>query len=174
MGIWKDIKYALNSTLGTSSFKPLNELIDENSEYILCPSDMILQSLNEDYDISRSLRNEEVFSKSYKVNIGGMVKISLYGYCTGGRYDSTQGEFKIYKNGSVIKSSKLFAESEKTFYTTLDIITQINPNDIIKVSVTLISEYGDLDIDAGRANIYATPVPIRFKNFITLDEGSTL
>lgn len=27
MGIWKDIKYALNSTLGTSRFAPLNEII---------------------------------------------------------------------------------------------------------------------------------------------------
>lgn len=174
MGIWKDIKYALNSTLGTTNFKPLNELIDENSEYILCPSDMILQSLNEDYVIGRGLRNEEVFSKSYKVNIGGVVKISLYGYCTGGRYDSTQGEFKIYKNGSEIKSSKLSSDSTITNYTTLDIITQINLNDIIKVSVKLTSEYGDIGIDKGRANIYATPVPIRFKNFITLDESSTL
>lgn len=30
MGIWKDIKYALNSTLGTSEFKPLNKLINDN------------------------------------------------------------------------------------------------------------------------------------------------
>ena len=148
----------------------LQENMDENNQYILCPSDMILQSLNEDYAISRGSRREEVFSKSYKVNIGGVVKISLYGYCTGGRYDSTSGKFKIYKNGSVIKSSELGANSTITNYTTLDIITQINPNDIIKVSVTLESEYGDIGIDTGRANIYATPIPIRFKDFITLDE----
>lgn len=29
MGIWAGIKYALNSTLGTSNFKPLDQLIDD-------------------------------------------------------------------------------------------------------------------------------------------------
>lgn len=29
MGVWAEIKYALNSTLGTSSFKPLNELLED-------------------------------------------------------------------------------------------------------------------------------------------------
>ena len=168
------IMQSVNSTLGTANFKPLNELIDENSEYILCPSDMILQSLNGDSSISSTPRNTEVFSKSYKVNISGMVKISLYGYSTGSTYESTYGEFKIYKNSSVIKSTTFSANEKTTAYTILEIITEVKPNDIIKVSAKRTSEYGSFGIDKGYANIYATPVPIRFKNFITLDESSTL
>lgn len=35
MGIWSGIKHALNSTLGTSSFKPLNTMIEEAKTSIL-------------------------------------------------------------------------------------------------------------------------------------------
>lgn len=31
MGLWSGIKHALNSTLGTSGFKPLDQLINENT-----------------------------------------------------------------------------------------------------------------------------------------------
>lgn len=35
MGIWKDIKHALNSTLGTSSFTPLDQKIDDVKSSIM-------------------------------------------------------------------------------------------------------------------------------------------
>ena len=47
MGIWNEIKKALNSTLGTSEFKPLNEIMTDLvfSERIFVPSDRLYYTL---------------------------------------------------------------------------------------------------------------------------------
>ena len=71
MGIWAGIKYAINSTLGTDKFKPLNELII--GEKSLCASDTI-------YDIIIPPGSNNTFSKGELISeitflTGGSVKL---------------------------------------------------------------------------------------------------
>ena len=60
MGFWTGIKYALNSTVGTANFKPLNQMIqDVNNNVIsqkrLAPSDNIIAVLANNYGDYTSL-----------------------------------------------------------------------------------------------------------------------
>lgn len=67
MSIWKEIKSAINSTLGTENFKPLNEYIE----------DMIIISPTSDVIISgRYTGNGMITPFTKTMNLSGQLKIS--------------------------------------------------------------------------------------------------
>ena len=53
MGIWAEIKYALNSTLGTDDFKPLDKLI-RDSYYVYASDDLLKTLYDETFDGSNT------------------------------------------------------------------------------------------------------------------------
>ena len=84
MSLYKEIKYSINSTVGTSGFKPLSEMI--------CPGN-----------------TEITFSRSYNsiyYNFGnGPVSTKLISFGAGSiaifviRKDTSSADLKVYKNG---------------------------------------------------------------------------
>ena len=77
MGIWKEIKHALNSTLGTDKFEPLDKMITTGRT--LVPSDDLLKQV--------FTGNEPIYwtgdvylgfySKDIIINLTGQLKINL-------------------------------------------------------------------------------------------------
>lgn len=70
MGIWSEIKYALNSTLGTSDFKPLDKYI-ESLISIVPSNDLIYET--EILTNSTAHSEDVIFDKI--MNIGGTFRI---------------------------------------------------------------------------------------------------
>lgn len=77
MGIWTGIKHALNSTLGTDEFKPLNEIID--GQRTLAASDSVMKVLLSS-DLSFSSSNKERVIGDFTPRRNGSVRVqsSLY------------------------------------------------------------------------------------------------
>lgn len=62
MGIWKEIKYALNSTLGTNYFMPLNEMVGR--ELVASNTDLYF-TLPEKYQESGTMYAQSTIEKEY-------------------------------------------------------------------------------------------------------------
>lgn len=101
MGIWSGIKHALNSTLGTSSFKPLNTMIDEAKSSIL----------------------SKVEGQRTLVASDSVLKVLWSGATHLGVVDRKPGSFVPDKNGSIRVSVKLYTANRTTGrYLTLSIL----------------------------------------------------
>lgn len=87
MGIWKEIKYALNSTLGTKYFMPLNEMVNRE----LVASNNIYFSTNENYTNSYKVPVETKIEEEYNY------KKSILVRCNGTCYINFIGKFPIRK-----------------------------------------------------------------------------
>lgn len=87
MGIWAGIKYALNSTLGTDEFEPLDQLII-NSVYLTGTND-VLYTLGNASSIDGS---KTIFEK--KVNISGVMRLTAEDI-----YDESSLNLSVYING---------------------------------------------------------------------------
>ena len=119
MGIWAEIKHALNSTLGTKDFKPLDKQItdriglipDENiytSQY-LAPNTTV-QSLFLNRGIDRKPTTRELSSMSLSVNTQGQVNLKTKGSITCVQNVATnQYDFAItiYAVVSIFKNNEL-------------------------------------------------------------------
>lgn len=82
MGIWTGIKYALNSTLGTNYFQPLDQQIRNNK--ILMASNELYATLPTEfsksayeYAVSESNPKKELYRTSIKMNNDGSFKIGI-------------------------------------------------------------------------------------------------
>lgn len=74
MGIWAALKYAVNSTIGTSTFRPINQIIDESC--VVAASDkLILTKSNLSADAEDGQNNTTLFS--IRSNINGTIRIRL-------------------------------------------------------------------------------------------------
>lgn len=100
MSIWAEIKHALNSTIGTNKFKPLNTLLEDaiNSQKGLAPS-------NDIYMTVVDLGNQEIVSyeklQIFTANWPGSFVLSF------DLRPSTSGKpvrYSVYKNGNVYKT----------------------------------------------------------------------
>ena len=88
MGIWAGIKYAINSTLGTENFKPLDKLIESMivDHAGLAGGDSIMGVL-----ISGHYNNtKEQICGTFTPNVDGVVRIHLKCYLP------TSGEYRFY------------------------------------------------------------------------------
>ena len=74
MNIWAGIKYAINSTLGTDEFKPLNEQIDDFANSIsLTASDSTIKTLVS----SDNLKSGGGDTYTFTPNFNGNIRIKL-------------------------------------------------------------------------------------------------
>ena len=73
MGIWKEIKYALNSTLGTEKFKPLDNLILNNRMFV-ANSDFVVKNFN----VNNGAIHDDVETfAQFKSEIGGTLYLYM-------------------------------------------------------------------------------------------------
>ena len=91
MGFWAGIKHALNSTLGTEDFIPLDKLI--KGQRTLAASDATIAVL---VNSTTAITNQEV-KYSFVPKTKGAVRIIANGYNSSG---SSNAYIKIYKNGT--------------------------------------------------------------------------
>ena len=126
MSFWKEIKYALNSSLGTPSFKPLDIIVKEsekNGKRLIAPSNPQDNIYYYCWNGNRvSNEEEKFFEKQFKMKASGGCKICAAGY----------GTFNIYKNGNLYKSEVLGISGAKP--TAVDILVDFAENDVISIS----------------------------------------
>ena len=111
MGIWAEIKYALNSTVGTDLFRPLDKII--NGTKVLQPSDENLYDL---YTLSNDEMTSAVPQKhinSFRTYLSGTVKLILKGQYRKRTSDNTSPNGTIsaiiYRNNVQIGKVELFS-----------------------------------------------------------------
>ena len=107
MGLWAGIKYALNSTLGTENFKPLNELVKDEilrgkgliaSENIYYPN-----LINEIIQYDTGTNYDKTYPFELKFNVNGSANLTAVTQGIG----SENGKLEIYKNGKNYASMTL-------------------------------------------------------------------
>lgn len=92
---WAEIKNAVNSTVGTNNFKPLNEIIRGN--WNLIESDKVYISEVPEYTSSSGTYN---ISNSFRFKAPGTAGIRLRASYVA----NTTYNFEIYKNGAIYKT----------------------------------------------------------------------
>ena len=105
MGIWAGIKHALNSTLGTADFKPLDKLNYEaiKAQRSLYASDEVHLTLD---GLGTSTSYEhEVIKSSQKITTfsSGSIKLKMYHTF----FNNVGGLFIVYKNGAQVASCSI-------------------------------------------------------------------
>ena len=104
-------KYAINSTLGTDKFKPLNELVKDEilrgkgliaSENIYYPN-----LINETISYNRGTNYDKTYPFELKFNVNGSANLIAI---TNGQ-GSEGGNLEIYKNGEIYASMTLLNSS---------------------------------------------------------------
>lgn len=120
-------KYAINSTLGTSDFKPLDVQIAEQVRLI--PSDEIYQSFEqftapippETYDNEFVLPYKLKMTRKGTVRFKGTINIAMY--------RNTYGTFSILKNNVAIKTTN-FTNKDKVYLFDFSIDSICNIGDV--------------------------------------------
>lgn len=155
MGFWSEIKYALNSTLGTKDFKPLNEIIrDEilNGNGLVSSDNLYYPSIIDEYiDFPTYTSYNKTLDVKLKFNVLGTVK--LQGTCqTGGITNPT---LTILKNNNIFQSRSM--ENGKA--TTFDITLEFSKDDVFTFAVSGkgFNEYSYMTITA---SIYADVIDL--------------
>lgn len=103
MGIWSGIKHALNSTLGTSNFKPLNTMIDETKSYLNTQISAAVSSISSTIDGQRTLAASD-----------SVLKVLLSSNTLVNSSGKALGSFTPRKNGSVRILVNLYTTSGDT------------------------------------------------------------
>ena len=154
MGIWKEIKYALNSTLGTKDFKPLDELIIQQTKMVV--SDEVYETfenfrfeVEKEGSLTLTYPQKLVMTRYGELKLTGILYRGIAGYVT--------AEFSVVKNGEVIfsfKKNRNSGDREEAFST----IIPFEPNDTIVISVYGHNTSTSTEYDVGVSNmkIYGT------------------
>lgn len=116
MSIWKEIKKTINSTVSTSNFKPLDQIIE--GQRTLAASDSVMAIL-----ISKQTQVKDWTSQRFTAKVGGSVRFLLEASPVNG---TSYFDLKAYNsNGSVVGQKSIFindAESDTgIFNLSLDI-----------------------------------------------------
>lgn len=101
---WAEIKHAINSSLGTDDFKPLNELI--NGTKGLVASDNLYMNLVTS-NISVSSRDTYTIPINVNINWNGSFRLSGVFY-TNTNY---RGKLEVYKNNVLVDTITATADS---------------------------------------------------------------
>ena len=150
MGFWSGIKYALNSTLGTKDFKPLNEIIrDEilNGSGLVSSDNLYYPSIIEEHiHIGRHTSYNKTFDVKLKFNVLGTVKLQATYHST----DTKPLDLTILKNNNIFQSFSV--NSGQT--STRDVILEFSKDDVFTFTISGngVSTYPSADIIA---SIYA-------------------
>ena len=116
MGIWTGIKHAINSTLGTADFKPLDKIIE--GQRTLAASDSIIKV------ISSTSKNIDTASRSFGTfmpKVDGSVRVILN--YNSEKETSETCELDIEEEGTLIASKK-----NKTYNSGTDFIFFVDVN----------------------------------------------
>ena len=150
MGFWSGIKYALNSTLGTKDFKPLNEIIrDEilNGSGLVSSDNLYYPSIiEENIDFFSHTSYSKTLDVKLKFNVLGTVK--LQGTCS--NTSITNLNLTILKNNNIFKSLSVATGTTST----LDVTLEFSKDDVFTFTVSGrgFNEYASTTITA---SIYA-------------------
>lgn len=126
MSIWAEVKKALNSTIGTSNFKPLNELYLD-SRYMYASDNTIVHTI-------ATSGSDGLFLTKIKINIPGSYRIKAF--VDGVVHYVLKSTIYVEKNGIVIASSPTLTVatgSDTSGVTSCDFTA--NSGDIINVKV---------------------------------------
>lgn len=107
MGFWSGIKHALNSTLGTSEFKPLDKLVQDyiKSQRTYAPSDSSLAILTIN-EIAAETDEKIISGASFTSFVNGSLRVkAIFELRSTSMSSSTRCNFKIYKNGQLYKGA---------------------------------------------------------------------
>lgn len=123
MGFWTEVKHALNSTLGTENFMPLDKIYTNGKS--LVASDNIYLHLTETKAVSPPAIGEIYeYAPSLKMNSGlGSFKIalpSIFISMTGNKYDEFNLHYIIYKNGQEYKRVNDISSTDTGSETTIE------------------------------------------------------
>ena len=103
MGLWAGIKYALNSTLGTADFKPLDKLLNDlivEQTRMVASDDLYCSLENATVTGAMGVTTTLVHPQKLKMTRNGTVRFK--GTLTRQNTNSTRGYFRIYKNGEQV------------------------------------------------------------------------
>ena len=106
--MWAGIKHALNSTLGTSAFKPLNVQIDEQTDLIesfilrnkrYIASENTLVSWNNAFELQSLPTGATRTIGTFKPYISGFANIKIWAYTLNGDYSRVN--IKVYEDNTL-------------------------------------------------------------------------
>lgn len=148
--MWAGIKHALNSTLGTSAFKPLNTLIIDaiKGQRTLAPSDNILRIISNGVYVF----NDEVdVPTTFSPKTSGAIRLIVSGRNDG---EVVMSVTVLTSTGTVIATTNVVTTSatvgQNTFRVPLDF--NISPNESYKIRLNstnyYTANYVDLSIGA--------------------------
>lgn len=113
--MWAGIKHAINSTLGTDEFKPLDKLIDDSIKgtRTLAASDAVLKVLHGGSEV-------EEFTKTFTVNTTGSIRIKVSGRMSNNTY-----AFRVFitleTTSGVVVASQIISDPTNTGTVTIDV-----------------------------------------------------
>ena len=146
--MWAGIKHALNSTLGTSAFKPLNTLIIDaiKGQRTLAPSDNILRIISNGVYVFNDVVDVPT---TFSPKTSGAIRLIVSGRNDGGVVMSVT---VLTSTGAVIATTNVVTDNigQNTFRVTLDF--NISPNESYKIRLNstdyFTANYVDLSIGA--------------------------
>lgn len=110
MSIWTEIKHALNSTLGTDEFKPLNEIVAGN--WNLAVSDSLYMAKTSEISFNET---KKTFTYNTKLIFlaDGIIKLSAPLQATSSAYQQPY-VFNIYEDGILVNSVENYVPVQST------------------------------------------------------------
>ena len=118
MSIWAGIKHALNSTLGTKDFKPLDKIIsnDFKNQWSMYASDDIYYPLsNLTGAVYRGESEWFYYPQKFKMNCNGSVRIKG-DFFSGLNREGAMAQFAIFKNADFVTYYTISKLEEATVY----------------------------------------------------------
>lgn len=114
---WGEIKKAINSTIGTEEFKPLDEMILGQKKLVASDNLLVQDMKTRFYD-----RDLETVYNLFKMNTSGSIRVKVYG-----RSINDDGFLSVYINGTY--STGITVETTEGEYTIPDI--SVKKGDVI-------------------------------------------
>ena len=154
MGLWTGIKKALNSTVGTADFQPLNDMVaDVKSTVIgqrtLAASDSTIKVL---LSTQQYFRGEPVTVGNFTPQVNGSVRITGDFTVTGGIGTGYNLVLAVYLGTSQVATTLVTLSASKLTYTlTRDL-------EITKGNTYVVKVYGDTQIRANSVNVCANVI----------------
>lgn len=96
MGFWTEIKYALNSTLGTDKFQPLDKLLYNGKSLVASENLYMILFESEEYEENTNI----ILPKKIKTKSSGSFRVNTK---IAGPYPGRRTYFRIYINGILLK-----------------------------------------------------------------------
>lgn len=131
MGFWSGIKHALNSTLGTDDFQPLDKII--LGMRCLQASGEVYMTLASLEATAVAVGKTEVFSSKQSITpyASGSLKLKIT-YAPGGQgYGGSSNIFNVLVNGVVVNSVELSTSKSSTESTATSGIIRYKAGDVI-------------------------------------------